>query len=386
MRAETFGWLAGNRSLVRSTSNVPRTERPVGRGKREPLSPVTVLATSVGNDGFPSVIEALRASGERTVRVVGVDARREAAGLSLADVGAVVPTRSEDAGLMARLAALCREYDVDVLLPLSTQDQDFFAAQTQEFARIGVVVATSAAEAVATANDKQAILDTCQRHGIACPRYHRVSSLDELQIAVRALGFPDRPVVIKLNRGTGMWGVKIVDPQLDARAKLFDRDNLRVRYEDVIAGLRNVDVFPPMHVAEYLPGREFSVDLLAWKGEVLASVVRLRLATLYGLATHAVVVDDLRVDAVARQLVSVLGLSYVANVQLRGDERDDPRIIEVNPRIPGTIGLTVAAGVNMPYLAVKLALGEAIGPIPSPVHGTEAVRYWTLAVQRSDQS
>src|SRR5262249_28902934 len=69
-----------------------------------------------------------------------------------------------------------------------------------------------------------------------------------------------------------------------------------------------------------------------------------------------------------------------ANVQFRDDRQGVPRLMEVNPRIPGTIGLTVAAGVNMPYLAVKLALDEPLGAVAAAREGTEAVRYWSLAV------
>ena len=41
-------------------------------------------------------------------------------------------------------------------------------------------------------------------------------------------------------------------------------------------------------------------------------------------------------------------------------------MIEIKPRFPGTMPLTVAAGVNMPVLALREARGEPMpsGPIP----------------------
>ena len=104
------------------------------------LEPVTVLATSVGNDGFPSVLQALKDAPDRDVVVVGVDARREAAGLALSDVGAVVPLRSEPEALLTALQSLCRVHQVDVLLPLSTEDQEFFAAHRKPFLDSGIRV------------------------------------------------------------------------------------------------------------------------------------------------------------------------------------------------------------------------------------------------------
>ncbi len=39
-------------------------------------------------------------------------------------------------------------------------------------------------------------------------------------------------------------------------------------------------------------------------------------------------------------------------------------LIEINPRFPGTMPLTVASGVNMPRLALGELLGEPVPPGP----------------------
>jgi carbamoyl-phosphate synthase large subunit len=346
---------------------------------------VTILATSVGNDGFPSVLQALKDAPDRDVVVVGVDARREAAGLALSDVGVVVPPRSRPEALLTALLSLCRKHHVDVLFPLSTEDQEFFAAQRGLFVDDGVGVAVSDLACLEIANDKLALLDACRKAGIPCPRYHPVTSLEDLERGAESLGFPDAPFVLKLNRGTGMSGVKVVHAAIDPLDRLLDRYNLNVPYDAVAAALASIaGALPPMHVVEYLPGQEYSVDVLCREGEVISSVVRARMASLFGLATHGVVRYEATADATARAVVGALRLSFVANVQLRDDQSGVPRLMEVNPRIPGTIGLTVAAGVNMPYSMVKLALGEPLGPVATAREGTEAVRYWSLAVIDED--
>ncbi|SHE68563.1 ATP-grasp domain-containing protein [Streptoalloteichus hindustanus] len=339
------------------------------------LRPITVLATSVGNDGFPSVMEALRENGERRVTVVGVDVRESAPGLHLADHAALVPPRGEPDALVRSVLALARKHRADALLPLSTEDQPFFAERADFLAAQGLPVVASAADALATANDKLALLSVCAPGGVPCPRHVPVRTVPEVEAAARELGWPERGFVFKLNRGTGAQGVKVVDPALDRVARLFDRDNLRIRYEDLVTGLSGVDVLPPAHLAEYLPGKEYSVDVLCERGRTLVAVVRERLATLYGLATHSVVVDLPAAARAAERVVALLGLSHVVNVQFRCDAEGVPRLLEVNPRIPGTVGLSVAAGVNLPYLAVKQALGEEFAA-PQPKIGTELVRTW----------
>jgi carbamoyl-phosphate synthase large subunit len=54
----------------------------------------------------------------------------------------------------------------------------------------------------------------------------------------------------------------------------------------------------------------------------------------------------------------------VANVQLRRAADGTPSLLEINPRFPGALPLTIAAGVDMPSYVLDLALGL---PLPEQV-------------------
>ena len=66
-----------------------------------------------------------------------------------------------------------------------------------------------------------------------------------------------------------------------------------------------------------------------------------------------------------REVAAAIELTTVANVQVKEDADGEPALLEVNPRFPGTMPLTIAAGVDMPRLAIGEALGTAIpdGPL-----------------------
>lgn len=339
------------------------------------LGPVTALLTSVGNDGFPAVLNALRHNGERDVRVVAVDVRSDAPGLYLADRGELVPPRSEPDALVARLLQLCAEEAVALILPLSTEDQVFFAQWNSTFADNGVGVVVSSLSATQTSNNKLRLMEFAEANAIPHPHFLEIRDAHELPDGARALGYPDSAFVLKLNSGTGSQGVKIVHPRMGPHERMFDRNNINVTYHEVEAWLAGMEHIPPMHLVEYLPGAEYSVDVLCRDGEVLRSVVRHRERTLYGLALSARVVQDDGVASVAEACVQRLGLSYTINVQVRRDTDGAPKLMEINPRIPGTIGLTVAAGVNMPYLSFKLALNEPF-EVPEIRFGTTIFRFW----------
>ena len=52
-------------------------------------------------------------------------------------------------------------------------------------------------------------------------------------------------------------------------------------------------------------------------------------------------------------------------------------ILEINPRVQGTISAALGAGVNLPELAIKQELGLTISPLESNIQwGTKFSRYW----------
>jgi len=72
----------------------------------------------------------------------------------------------------------------------------------------------------------------------------------------------------------------------------------------------------------------------------------------------------------------LIGLTTVANVQVKGAADGEPALLEVNARFPGTMPLTIGAGVDMPRLAIGEALGTPIPDGPLPFEDIAMVRFF----------
>ena len=77
--------------------------------------------------------------------------------------------------------------------------------------------------------------------------------------------------------------------------------------------------------------------------------------------------DDGLIDEATR-VAQMIGLQGIGNVQFRRAADGTPGLLEVNPRVPGTLTLTAAAGVDMCSLALADLLG---GPVPDTVEWDE---------------
>lgn len=128
-------------------------------------------------------------------------------------------------------------------------------------------------------------------------------------------------------------------------------------------------------VQDYLPGEEYSVDVIAdAQGNVVAAVPRTRARVDSGVAIAGRTVRDPELETTASSLAQAIGLVGVANVQLRRDRAGRAVLLEINPRFPGALPLTIAAGVDIPSLVVDLFLGREL-PAKVPFREVASVRF-----------
>ncbi|MFC6235429.1 ATP-grasp domain-containing protein, partial [Leucobacter soli] len=83
---------------------------------------------------------------------------------------------------------------------------------------------------------------------------------------------------------------------------------------------------------------------------------------------------DPELEGTAEAVARAIGLVGVANVQLRRDRDGRAMLLEVNPRFPGALPLTIAAGVDIPSLVVDLFLGREL-PERLPFREIASVRF-----------
>jgi len=163
-------------------------------------------------------------------------------------------------------------------------------------------------------------------------------------------------LVAKPRQGSGARGVRIINE---------------------VSELASIPVDGSYLVMQYLPGPEYSVDVFRTSdGRVLAAVPRERLRVDSGVAIAARTVHDPELEDYAARATETLNLTGTVNVQFRRDAAGRPRLLEINPRFPGTMPLTVAAGVDMPRFTVLDAF-DACGDLnPMGFEEVAIVRRW----------
>lgn len=348
---------------------------------REEHGETVVLMTGAGAPGASGIVRSLR-DGERDLRIVGVDMDPEAYGFALVDEGYVVPAGDAEA-YVPQMQTIAERESADVILPLTTAELQPLAENREAF---DATVMVSPSDALAVANDKAALYRFLAEEGFdSAPEYRRVGTESAFVDAVESLGYPGEPVCFKPPVASGMRGFRVLDERTDRLERLLEEKpgTPVTTLDEVLPVLTSADSFPELTVMEYLPGEEYSVDALATPDGVDPVVPRSRERTRAGITFRGTVERRPDIAEEAAAICRSLGLEYNVNLQFKHDGDGTPKLIEINPRVAGTIIMCVGAGANLPYLGLQHALGEDV-PAVDVEWGTRMTRYWNEVFRGPD--
>lgn len=286
-----------------------------------------VLVTGAGGPAGVAVIRSLLRRSD--LEVFAADMDGWASGIYLVPSThrrLVPPGRDED--FVPAISRMVAEDRLDLVI--STVDVELIALAGRRDELAPAVLAAPSQDTLSVALDKLLLAERCEATG----RTPRTVLAGADAVAVDW----EFPVFAKPRQGAGSRGIRLVPDRAALEALPLD--------EGLI-------------VQDYLPGEEYSVDVIAdAAGAVIAAVPRTRARVDSGVAIAGRTVHDPELEETAAAVAKAIGLVGVANVQLRRDRVGRAALLEVNPRFPGALPLTIAAGVDIPSLVADLFLGR----------------------------
>lgn len=338
------------------------------------MGALTILVTGSGAPGIGGTLYSLKNNfDQRRIRTIGTDINRNAVGRCLCDKFYRIARPTEE-NYLTDLQRICAIEKVDVVIPQNTAELPVLAEHAAEFAGLGTAVAVSGSNPIETANNKQRLLHRAAAIGIPCPESLSVNTAEDLQKSAERLGWPEKRVVVKPPVSNGMRGFRIIDENVNLREQFYSEKPTAVRMP--MGALMSIlgDSFPDLLVMEYLPGPEYTVDLLNGP-ETFVAVPRRREQILSGITFSGVTEQHRDIIDHSAALTRNIGLKYAFGFQFKCDQNYVPKLLESNPRVQGTMVLSTFSGANIIYGAVKLALEEEV-PDFAIRWDTWILRYW----------
>lgn len=236
----------------------------------------------------------------------------------------------------------------DMLLPIHEDTVETVVKHRSRFEEY-TTVPFPPYEQLRIGTNKRRTVEATRKFGIPHPKTLLPDEAN-LHTIEETIGYP---VVAKAQRGEGRNNVAVCD----------SREELKRTYRDL---RRN---YGPVLFQEFIPngGERGVYTLYGNSGELTALTVQQRLRTnppSGGSSTYRETVSDPELVAIADELLTGIGWSGLAMVEFRIDARTgDPQLIEINPRLWGSLALSVYAGVNFPLLLYQIATGDDPEPV-----------------------
>ena len=281
---------------------------------------------------------------------------------------------------VADLLLCLKNEKVDVFFPHISMELPSILKRMDDFKKLDVKVAISNNETLEIANSKYQLYEFMKDKGLVVPKYFLVDSAKTLRNRIGELGYPQKPVCVKMTQNSGSRGVRIVRANL-SKSDLFMHEkpsSQNVTLEEMYEIIDGCQPIPEMIAMEFLPGVEYTVDLLADQGNTLYIAGRRNTTSSMSIAQSSVVEKKSDAYQLCKDIVRELNLDGNIGFDFMLDENDTPWLTDLNPRVTATIVLYAGAGLNLPYLRVKQLLGEELPPIEIK-YGTKLLRkYWDI--------
>jgi len=322
---------------------------------------ITTIITSCGGEIIPGIIDCLRSEPQYNFEIIGVDMDDDAVGQHFVDKFYTVPGGLEDE-YIPRMRDIVETEAVDVVVPLSDQETRSLSKHKDVFHASGAEVLTPDREAVEISSDKGSMLEYLDENGVRVPEYRLPNSFEELDEAVAELGYPDKKVVMKPRRQRSARGFWILSNERSTQDLVLNEKSLQtLPYESLKQLLADKPSLPEIVVMEYLGGPDFNVDCLSVNGESKYQIPIRRVKPDAGPVQIGETTHDPRVQNMAREICDTFEFEHNTNVEIAyptNNQRHDPLVYEINPRISGPIATHKAAGVNLLLYGILNALNQ----------------------------
>jgi carbamoyl-phosphate synthase large subunit len=290
---------------------------------------MNILITGIGGAIGLSVLKSLKMEFGDKYKLIGTDSSPLTPTFymkKILDKSYLIPTANDDK-YPTRLLEICKEENIDVILPCTDHELLPLSEMKDLFLKIGVKVIVSPSTTLQICRDKWLTYQTLHKYlpiaKTALPSYPLEDSLQSVGL----------PAVIKPREGWGSRDIYKVHTVNETQA--------------LIQRIKN-----PI-LQKWVDGEEYTIDgFTDNKGKLIYAVPRKRIKKFLGLSSIGMTVKDSELINVGKNITQTLKIIGPFNYQVCKTTDGRTSLIEINPRFAGTCILSTKAGINIPALTI----------------------------------
>lgn len=280
-----------------------------------------VLIPGAGGPAGINTIKSLRLVSFKG-KIISTDSNYLSAGFFLSDLYYVIP-RYDNEFFIDNLLRIIKEQNIKVLMPSSGFDIYGYSDNYNLITDYGAIPIVS----------RRDVLEICRDKLLS---YQFLSNKFPFAFTTE---YPEKidtfPIIAKPRFGKGSNNIIVIENKLDLEFVMRKFEN--------------------MIFQEYLPGTEYTVDVLSDLTEKpIMAIPRIRIDTKAGISVKGKIVRNSMIENLCKNTAATLGIRGPSCIQLKESNNGELKIIEINPRFGGGTIFTTLAGANFPAMLLEL--------------------------------
>jgi carbamoyl-phosphate synthase large subunit len=344
---------------------------------------IRILLTGSGAPGTRGTVYCIKKGAHESgidVEIVGADINPQNSGKGFCSKTLQIP-KPDDPNYGLRLTEICEKQKINVILPQTTKEIEWFA--NSNFSIDNVKVLVNKMKTVELFNDKLKTAELFRDNGLGFPAFYAPQNIKEFDEACYELGYPDKKVVVKLAVSNGMRGLRILNSNPWDFIKFSNEkpSGVEIQIQEMRSILLSAKQWPRIMVCEFLEGDEYSVDCYRGPCGELAiprkrNSIRSGISFITTLEKNTEIIRSSLLAARIGYLEGVFGFQFKMS-------KGEPKVLECNPRVQGTMVASLISGNNIIWKAIADLLPEVIDPISIKDDWLEGVcyRYWGATLE-----
>jgi len=236
-----------------------------------------------------------------------------------------------DENFIQKLNEFIEKNEIDYIYP-AHDDVQLFLTENEHIIKAEII--TSELNTVRLCRSKIKTYDYFSEYNFI-PVFFDINEIDKLDYA-------DFPLFIKPDIGQGSKEAKKINTIEDL--KFYTKRNKK------------------LVICEYLPGEEYTIDCFTdFKRNLRSCIMRNRIRIKSGISVNS---KMLKLDDDVLEIANIINKKLVLRgawfFQLKKDKNNKYKLMEIAPRVSGTMGLSRNMGINYPLLSIFDRMGKEV--------------------------
>jgi carbamoyl-phosphate synthase large subunit len=285
------------------------------------MDKLNVLIPGAGGPAGINTIKSLRITSFKG-KIVSTDSNPLSAGFFLSDLYYVIPEYKNEF-FIDNLLRIIKEQNIKVLMPSSGFDIYEYSNNYDLIRDNGAIPIVS----------RKKVLEICR------DKLWSYQFLSKKFPFVFTTEYPEKidtfPIIAKPRFGKGSNNIILIENK-------FELEYVIRKYKNMV-------------FQEYLPGTEYTVDVLSDLSEKpIMAIPRIRIDTKAGISVKGRIKRNSIIENQCKSIAETLGIRGPSCIQLKESKNGELKIIEINPRFGGGTIFTTLAGANFPAMLLEL--------------------------------